>query len=521
MKMNKILSTVLPLAASAFLLSSCEDNLDIAQHSVSAVDTFYSTDDEAEEAIVTCYAGMKELDSSTSSLWFIKNHLSDDVWSGGGSHYDGSYYMLGDYTFSSDFSSFESIYEALYNLIYRANLVIENVTGESSVMKRAVAEAKVFRAFANFQLVTLWGSAPLVTKTLTADEYYQANSTPAELWAQVETDLSEAISSGALSQKSSVSEKNYRVTKQFAQALLGKAYVFEEKWSEATSMLDNVINSGLYALNPDLSNAGTPAGVMTTESIYEINCINDPSQWNTNNNFKWIFKGLRGEKYSYSDSPLCSQTFGYQNPTKDLYDAFVSVEGVDGYRLKNSIATLSDLENTWGATPNQTITDNEGYWDIKYRMLTEYWGGYFYANNTRVMKYNEVLLLAAEAYFQSGNSSKALEYINLIRDRAQAPRATAIDMDVIKTESRLELCFEGQRYENLIRWGDAATALAYKGKSNPALAADPDKTGVPVVTWTGYNDGVTCGFQSGKHELWPFPANEMSVNKNLTQNPGW
>ncbi|WP_421021995.1 RagB/SusD family nutrient uptake outer membrane protein, partial [Klebsiella pneumoniae] len=78
----------------------------------------------------------------------------------------------------------------------------------------------------------------------------------------------------------------------------------------------------------------------------------------------------------------------------------------------------------------------------------------------------------------------------------------------IKTESRLELCFEGQRFENLVRWGDAPTVLAAKGQKNPTLRTDGS------VIWTSYNDPSKCGFKIGKHELLPFPESEMSVNPN-------
>ena len=120
-----------------------------------------------------------------------------------------------------------------------------------------------------------------------------------------------------------------------------------------------------------------------------------------NNNFKWTFQGLRGEKYSYdvTKTVFASSTFGFQNPRKDLYDAFVAVEGKNGYRLNNTIVTFEQMRDVYGTSPILEITDNEGYWNFKYRILKSLWAGYFYANNTRVMKYNEVLLLAAEAHF--------------------------------------------------------------------------------------------------------------------------
>ncbi len=500
-------------------LSSCGDMLDIDQHSVSPIDSYYQTDDEAEEGIVAVYCAVRSLDASMNgSPQVMAEFLGDDAWVGGGSHYDGSYYMLGDYTFGTDFSYISTMYSALYTIIYRANVVLENVTGDSDVMKRAVAEARVFRAFANFYLVAYWGSAPLVDHTLEESEYMQGNSTAEELWAFIEDDLTTAINSGDLTEKSSSTDLTYRITKQYAQALLGKSYVYQKKYSEACTVFDSVINSGLYELatGSDYEGFGTPAVGVNVESLFEIRNLNDISNFSDNNSsLKWTCLGLRAEKYSYeSNAPFAKATFGYMQPTKDLYDAFVAVEGEDGYRLNHSVITLAQLQSNYGTSPNQEITDNEGYFCWKYRILADYWASYFYANNWNIMRYAEVLLLAAEANVNAGNSSKAVEYINLIRNRAQAPTLSSVTMDDIKTESRLELCFEGHRFMNLIRWGDAASALAYKGKENPALQTDGS------VTWTSYNSSG-YGFQTGKHELFPFPADEVAVNPNITQNPGW
>lgn len=520
---NRYISSILVIVG-VLSFSSCQDNLDITQHSVSSIGAYYKTDSEAEEGIAACYAAFRDIHTHSFATGMLSlqtqlNVLSDDVWAGGGNHYDGTNYKFGDYTFDSDYAPVKALYKNLYTLIYRSNVVIEHVSPDTDIMKRAIAEAKVFRAYAYFYLTFFWGTPPLVDHTLAESEYMQANSTTDKLWAFVETNLNEAISSGALTQKSSVSAAmSYRVTKQFAQAMLGKTYIFQKKYAEAAAMLDNVINSGLYALNPDLTNMGTPLGVGSVESILEMNQINDISQNATNNNFRWTAMGLRGEKYSYTTANIfATATWGFEQPTKDLYDAFVSVEGVDGYRLNNVIKTRQQMIDQFGVNNNQKITDNEGLYGFKYRTLKSIWAGYFYANNTRVMKYNEVLLLAAEAYLQSGNAAKATTYVNMIRTRAQAPTISgSVSMDQIKTESRLDLAYEGQRFENLQRWGDAKTICASKGTKNPALQVDGS------VAWEVYNtDASKCGYKVGKHELFPFPATEMSVNPNMTQNPGW
>lgn len=510
----KYILTIFAIAGS-LLLTSCEGMLNIQQHSVSPTEGYYDTDDGAEEGITAVYCAMRSLENGMCAFSQMKDFLSDDVWTGGGSHYDGEFYKLNDYTFGTDFTYIRSAYENLYNLIYSANVVIENVTGDSEVMRRAVAEAKVFRAYAYFQLVTLWGSAPLVDHTLSEDEYMQGNSSPEQLWAFIETDLSEAIESGDLTEKTDLNDKTARATLQFAQSLLGKAYLFQDKFTDAAKALDTVIDSGLYDLNPDLSNQGTPDGSLSYESLFEINVLNDNTQSGTNNNMRWTFMGLRGEKYSYTAANVfATSTFGYMNPRKSLYDDFVAVEGVDGYRLNETIKTREQMSEY--CTNIMTITDNEGYWCWKYRILSNYWAGYFYANNVRVMKFNEVLLLAAEAHLRGNyEPEKAVEYFNRIRTRAQAPTVATVTFDDIKRELRLETCFDGCRFQNLVRWGEAAEKLASNGKENPAL--QPDGT----VTWESYNDNSAYGFKTGKHELLPFPATEMAVNPNMTQNPGW
>ena len=130
------------------------------------------------------------------------------------------------------------------------------------------------------------------------------------------------------------------------------------------------------------------------------------------------------------------------------------------------------------------------------------------------MRFAEVLLMAAEACLESGDSSNALAYLNRVRQRAQLPALTAVTLDDIKKEKQCELWMEGCRYQDLIRWGDAARVLSTRGQVRPALL--PDGT----VKWD-LQQNASAGFKTGKHELLPFPATEMNVNRNMKQNPGW
>lgn len=89
--------------------------------------------------------------------------------------------------------------------------------------------------------------------------------------------------------------------------------------------------------------------------------------------------------------------------------------------------------------------------------------------NLRVMRYAEVLLLAAEAHVMGGSQESALAYINEVRDRARLAPLSAVTLDDVKKEKRLELCMEGVRFQDLVRWGDAEALMGEQGKEIPAF----------------------------------------------------
>lgn len=515
--MKRNILTVLFAAAVLFLAGSCESKLDIPQHSVVAIDDFYQTDVEAEEAIVAAYYQFKTVHSGgTSSAAWLLNFLGDELWTGGGSRADGIYYQYCEYTFGDDNGVVKNLYAGLYTLIYRCNLVLERVVGDSQVMKRARAEALTMRAWANFELVTLWGTAPLVDHVLSSDEYLQPNSeSTSVLWNAIEADLNAAISSGALTDQTGT----YRMTKAFAQAMLGKAQLWQNKYSEAAATFDAIINSGKFSLQTDLTNFGTIKGDVCAEDLFCMRGIDDASNSGPNSTYHGMWTGLRAEKFSYGPrANFATYPFGFQvNPTKKLYDKFVEVEGPDGYRLKNFIMTYDDMQNEFDTRvkDGMSIYDCEGFFNRKYMIWKDNGSAYRYPLPDHIMRYDEVLCFAAEAQFQAGNSAKALDYINQLRTRARAPQATSVSLQVIKDESWMELCFEGLRYQNLIRWGEAATLLANRGAIHPELQPDGR------VEYVRYNQDGTVGFKTGKHELLPFPADEIAVNPNMVQNPGW
>lgn len=505
------------LLSMAMLFASCEDKLDIGQHGATTFENFYQTDADADEAIIACYGYWRDV--YQPSFW-IKNLLSDDCYSAGESWTAASAQLLSTYTFDSDFSHIKTLYTNLYKVIYNANVLLQYVGEDSAIKLRDRAEAKVFRAMSYIELISLWGTPPLVDHPLSPGEYAQGNGDPATLWALVNQDLKDAIDSGHLEEKGDKDSFTYRITKQFAQALLGKAYLYQKEYGEAAKVLKEVIQSEKYDLVADFENIQTTRGEESCESLFETNYVYDPNNaLGIMSDMIWVYMHWRGDMLTFEEPEQIYSHggWGFFNPTKEAYDAFVAMN--DTYRLNCSMKTYEQMKEMGISVRNSLayMPDNAGLFSWKYRVYEADVINFWWLrnpNNPRAMRFAEVLLMAAEACLESGDSSNALAYLNRVRQRAQLPALTAVTLDDIKKEKQCELWMEGCRYQDLIRWGDAARVLSTRGQVRPALL--PDGT----VKWD-LQQNASAGFKTGKHELLPFPATEMNVNRNMKQNPGW
>ena len=179
MKKNRLYIALLGLMSLAF--TACDSELDIEKHgNMGSMDTYYTTDENINTASASLYLQMR---SNYYNWFFTKNLLSDDSWCGGGQRNDnGQMEELNEYSFDTNHSMIESLYSGLYGIIYKANLIIDKTEGDTPVMKHAINEAKVFRAFGHFELASLFGTAPVVDHLLEPGEYRQANGTAADLW---------------------------------------------------------------------------------------------------------------------------------------------------------------------------------------------------------------------------------------------------------------------------------------------------------------------------------------------------
>ena len=522
MKAKYILSCL--IAAVGLSMASCDDRLDIPKNgNMGGQEEFYQTDSDAEQAVASMFTSWGDLYPD----WFtIKNLMSDDVWTGGGDRGDvTNQERLNEFTFDTDSEVVKSVFKNLYTLIYKANLIIERVNPDTPVKAQAVAEATFVRGWAHMELASLFGTAPVVDHLLQSDEYRRPNSTPEELWGQAEKDLLTAINSNNLPSKSGANDAMgaIRITKEVAQAVLGKVYVFQGKYAEGAEILDKVIASGKYDLyRGDLDKLCHAAANNCSEAMIEIQERNDPERLWKKFNFLYCQLGWRTAKMDLGSlkGVLAEGTYGFQNPTKAAYDAFVAAEGKDGYRLNSSIRHHDALKAQYGFSlrAGERLVGHEGYFNWKYRATADdlvqdlSFLQIFQYINPRVMRYAEVLLLAAEAHVQNGAAGRALPYINAVRERARLTPLAAVTLEDVKTEKRLEFFSEGLRYQDLVRWGDAEKYLSEKGKKVPMYTV----TGVTADAYTNPDGGY-----KPKHALLPIPRQELELNPNIKQNPGW
>lgn len=504
-------------------LCSCSDKLDIPRHGSMDFETYYNTDEEAKSAVAAIYLKVRDMEFHYK---LMKNLFSDDFWAGGAFRNDNiDLESMNEFTFDTNNSYIESLFIQYYNVVYRANVVLTYVEPDSDIKRQMLAEARVFRAWAYFELTTLWGNPPLVDHPLNSSEYEQPNASPEKLWDFIEKDLNDAINSECLLSKKNVNDKCYRITREYAYALLGKAHLWQKEYDNAAKAFDKVIDSGLYKLyDGDYEDILTTKTANNCESIFESNRVNDPENVYDNYNYYWLMMNWRMDHFSSCPPSygLYATGYGYCPPRKSLYDAFVSVEGPEGYRLKQSIKTYNELASD-GAILNSNLY-SEGYfnWKIRYEASDCPGSGWGCSLNTlRWMRYAEVLLCAAEAHYRSGDTAnKVKTYMDLIRNRARVAVKESYTLLDIKIEKRLELFGECVRFQDLLRWDDdndgtgASAMLANQGKEYPLMKTNGS------VTYNQSNTEGSYGFKT-KHKLLPYPYKEISQNSNINQNPGW
>jgi len=483
---NKV---ILLFSISILLFTSCKKFLSVDPPYAQDADNYFQTPDDYNRALTGAY---DMLQGSFLSLW-IGEIASDNSIAGGESVNDSQgLHQIDNMTHGGVNNELRNIMRWNYTGITRVNYIMENKDNIDFPEKQHIlAEARFLRAYYYFELVKFFGDVPLIIdKRIGIEEAQQLPRAPkTEVYAQIEADLNFAI--GVLNP---VAAQKGRATKGAAQALLGKAYLYQKKYSEAVTILDEVRNSGLYSLIPNYADLFSVSNEDNSETVFDVQytglegggygcliCLEG--------NAAPGFQGIR--QYN---GPVYGDGNSYNLPTQELYNAFSPIDPRRGHTILDIEAFIASQPDPSSITYGIGAGGHTGYYNNKYIKRQGEIGlpdnDLTSPVNYRVIRYADVLLMAAEAHFNLGNNQTAQQLVNQVRVRAGVPGIPVQSLNDIYKERRFELSGEGHRFFDLVRTEQAAQYIT--------------------------------GFIPGKHELFPIPQVEIDLaGGNWQQNSGY
>lgn len=464
-----------------------------------------------------------------------------------------------------------------YDGIAQANQVLRTLPKVTDMTaaekKQAEGEAKFLRAYHHFEAKKMWNKVPFVDENVT--DFKIPNT--ADIWPQIEADFKFAYDN-----LDAIKPYKGSVNKWAAGSFLAKVYMFEKKFAEAKALYTTIITSGTnsqgvrYALTANYHDNFRVTKENNPETVFAIQASYGDGS-NTNANYDNILN------YPHGGGSKPGGCCGFFQPSQNL---------VNSYKTDATGLPMPDTYNSSNVTSDETFTSSQAFtpysgnldprldWSVGRRGVPYYdwgthpgrdwirdvtyggpyspkkntyykadegstagkvgWGFSSNALNYTIMRYADVLLMAAEAEIEAGSLETARTYINLVRARAGgfAPSNTAPYFEnaasvtyanynvglytapfasqeaarkAVRFERKLELAMEGHRFFDLVRWGIAATEI------NAYLAVEAARR---PTTLAG------AAFVAGKHEYYPIPAFSISQSikdgaPTLTQNPGY
>ena len=438
---------------------------------------------------------------------------------------------------NADNEQFKWIWNYMYRGIYLANLTIQNIESSSipqSNKDQFIAECKALRGVYFWTLTTYWGSVPIITRPLSAQEYFtQKKNTKEECWTQTEQDF---IWAAKFLPSSYPDGEVGRVTKGGALAMLAKTYMQEKKFTDAEPILAMIVNSGTYSLIPDYGKVWRKEGEQLTESVWEVNHGYQPGIVINHE------EGPQGSFFAWAMQPNSADGAAWGTMTEDLKQEFEPGDPriiytllFDGDKWYTDITgTLKTHDSKVGYSAASYSRFGDPYQNRKYAKRLNERLGQLENNGTfgdplnyKFIRYSDVLLLYAEALNENGKSVQAVPYVNEVRTRANTtPKIDPLRIlqihtvepeqipmlslslnqtdlrNKIRHERRVELAGEQWRYTDMLRWGIAGeTMKAYSQK------------------YPSHNKGT---YWKDYFVEYPVPASEISLtNGSIVQNPNY
>ncbi|HEX8426996.1 RagB/SusD family nutrient uptake outer membrane protein [Hymenobacter sp.] len=498
--------SALLLTAGLVVASGCKDDLlDKVEPNAPSTAIFWKTQDDAIKGVTAAYSGL-QFDATYSLMWhFATVARSDEAYS------ISPYAELASYTrFIQTNTMFEYTFNMWYDFhrtIFRCNQVIAyvpTINMDETLRKRVVAEARFIRAQIYYDLSLLYGNLPLALVPSEPNLRFPQVG-PLEVQAQVILDLQAAKADLPLTYDAN---NKGRVTRGAATALLGKVFLQQRRWAEASTQFAEIVRDNQYSLVPNYVDNFTAENENNSESVFEvqfsgINTNNDGGQDNTqasegNRRAQWWappgvgFSDVQPHRWVYNEYNDRTTT-GQPDPRREI-TLFNPLTPVYGQPFGAGGRNLNPTALWWRKYANDRTRTFENWHS---------------PINIRLIRYADVLLMYAEALNEQGQTAAAVPFINQVRTRATLTPlvAGAFTQATLKTQLRhervTELAGEGHRWADLLRYGllDNQTGI------DELKTRDPD-----------FNN---FDLREGKSKLLPIPLRDLQTDPNLRQNPGY
>ena len=517
--------------------TSCEKFLDTKPKDFPDESGILNTKENLERALAGIYKTLGSANLYGLFLFHTSGSYADEAWDSRANNSTNTYAnnSIQGYSHNTAAPDIYGFWKDLYVGIQRANLLLANLPASSADenLKTSVeGEARFLRAYYYFLLVTHFGDVPLITDlNYLADPYLFSRTPSVEIYNWIVNEMQQAEQNVP---KASDWGYGGRVSKSAVQGILARVYLHwagypvkdESKYAEAKKWAEKVIGSGEHQLNPSYENIFIKYAkdeYDIKESIFEVEFnVLDASFYKAygfvgNNN------GIRGFNSSATRAYLrvTGRLWNFYNASDKRRDWVISnyIYTSGSYTTKTTQST-SAIRNIYGLCP--------GKWRREYENVVT--NSVATPQNFPLLRYSDVLLMYAEAdnAVNNGPTKQGMDYVNLVRRRGykiasvNMNEVTPADLNyldynktefvdkVLYEERSRELCFEGLRQNDLIRWGKLIQTIQDVSNAFPTH-------GLP-----NHNAMIRGTNISEKNLLFPIPQLEYSLNRNLLpNNKGW
>jgi hypothetical protein len=460
-------------------------------------------------------------------------------------------------------SSVASKWRAVYDGIGMANVVLRQLAKATDIneadKKRIIAEARFLRGFHHFEAKRTFNNIPYVDEKIQTTDEYKSLVNTASVWPQIEADLKTAYDN-----LPNIQAQKGRVNKWAAGAIYGKALLYQNKFTEAKAVFDQVIANGTtnngekFGLLSDFKDVFRGQFENSKEILFSIQYTVGDGTGGANSNKDAELTN------PHNDGPVgCC---GFYQPSQSLVNSFKTDKGLPLFTSYNNTDVKNHESNAgnfvddseldprvdftvgrvgipykdYGTAKASWIRNlaNGGPWlpnkhiqwkdEVGTYFVSGGWGQGQLGKNQTIIRYADLILMAAECEVEVGSLTKAQDYVNLVRERA-AKSSTVMDgskpaanynistysgtwtdkaeaRTAVRFERQLELAMEGHRFYDLVRYGTADVVIN-------AFTAKESKIRTHLAGST---------FRKGKDEYLPIP--EFVINQSggtIKQNPGY